>query len=266
MEYKLVAVDMDGTLLTPELEISKDTVETINKVIKKGAMFILSTGRMYLAAMPFAKLLALDVPIITCNGALIKCSKTGKVYDIKIISKEYSLKIIKYCEDYGLSVSIYREDDIFIKKDSQNLDIHMQLDHARPQVVDDFDSLLDGSIIKIMFSSSNKHSLDKHTRILNDLYKDKLNFYFSLPHFVEIVHKNANKRNALQDLALKFNIKREEIIAIGDNFNDMDMIQYAGLGVAMGNAPKYLKEVADFVTHSNDEDGVRHVLERFVLK
>lgn len=83
---------------------------------------------------------------------------------------------------------------------------------------------------------------------------------------VEIVNKEANKSNALQSLALKFNLKREEIIAIGDNFNDMDMIEYAGLGVAMGNSPDYLKDVADFVTHSNDEDGVRRVLEKFILK
>jgi Cof subfamily protein (haloacid dehalogenase superfamily) len=266
MEYKLVAVDMDGTLLTPELEISKKTVETINKVIEKGVIFTLSTGRMYLAAMPFANMLKLDVPIITCNGALIKCSRTGKVYDIKKIDKQYSIEIIKYCEEAGLSVSVYREDDIYILKNSENLDIHMQLDHAKPQIVVDFDSLLDGSIIKIMFNSSDKYSLEMHTRKLYELYKGKLNFYFSLPHFVEIVHKDANKRNALENLALKFNIKREEIIAIGDNFNDKDMIEYAGLGVAMGNAPDYLKDVAEFITHSNDEDGVRHVLEKFILK
>ncbi|MBU3092053.1 Cof-type HAD-IIB family hydrolase [Clostridium sp. CF011] len=266
MEYKLVAVDMDGTLLTPQLEISKKTVETINRVIEKGVVFTLSTGRMYLAAMPFANMLNLDVPIITCNGALIKCSKTGKVYDAKIIDKEYSSKIISYCEEAGLSVSIYREDDIYVKKNSENLDIHIQLDHAKPQIVNDFDSLLEGSIIKIMFNSSNKYNLEQHTRKLFELYKEKLNFYFSLPHFVEIVNKEANKSNALQNLALKFNIKREETIAIGDNFNDMDMIEYAGLGVAMGNAPDYLKDAADFVTHSNDEDGVRHVLENFILK
>ena len=256
MEYKLVAVDMDGTLLTPQLEISKDTVETINRVIESGVIFTLSTGRMYLAAMPFANMLNLDVPIITCNGALTKCSKTGKVYDEKIIKKEHSSEIIRYCEEAGLSVSIYMEDDIYIKKNSENIDIHLQLDHAKPKIVDNFDSLLDGSIIKIMFNSSDKYALELHTRKLNELYKEKLNFYFSLPHFVEIVHKKANKGNALENLAIKFNVKREEIIAIGDNFNDMDMIEYAGLGVAMGNAPDYLKEVADFVTHSNDEDGV----------
>ena len=266
MEYKLVAVDMDGTLLTPKLEISRDTVETINKVIEKGVIFTLSTGRMYLAAMPFANMLNLDVPIITCNGALTKCSKTGKVYDTKIIAKKHSSEIIKYCEKAGISVSIYREDDIYIKKDSENLDIHLQLDHARPQIVKDFDSLLSGSIIKIMFNSSDKYNLELHTRKLYELYKEKLNFYFSLPYFVEIVHKDANKRNALENLAHKFNIKREEIIAIGDNFNDMDMIEYAGLGVAMGNAPDYLKDAADLVTHSNDEDGVRHILENYILK
>ena len=266
MEYKLVAVDMDGTLLTPQLEISKETVETINKVIEKGVIFTLSTGRMYLAAMPFAKMLNLDVPIITCNGALTKCSKTGKIYDERTIDREDSSKIISYCEKAGLSVSIYREDDIFIKKNSENLDIHMQLDHAKPQVIEDFHCLLEGSIIKIMFNSSNKYNLEQHARNLHELYHEKLNFYFSLPYFVEIVNKQANKRNALENIALKFNIKKEEIIAIGDNFNDMDMIEYAGLGVAMGNAPHYLKEVADFVTGCNDEDGVRYVLEKFILK
>jgi Cof subfamily protein (haloacid dehalogenase superfamily) len=265
MEYKLVAVDMDGTLLTPQLEISKETIETINKVIAKGVIFTLSTGRMYLAAMPFANMLNLDVPIITCNGALTKCSKTGKVYDERIIDKEYSAEIIRYCEKAGLSVSIYREDDIYIKKNSENLDIHLQIDHARPQIVEDFNELLEGSIIKIMFNSSDKHKLEYYTRKLHELYKEKLNFYFSLPYFVEIVDKEANKRNALENIAIKFNIKREEIIAIGDNFNDQDMIQYAGLGVAMGNSPDYLKCVAEYVTHSNDEDGVRHVLEKFIL-
>lgn len=265
MEYKLVAVDMDGTLLTPQLEISNETIKAINMVIEKGVIFTLSTGRMYLAAMPFAGMLNLDVPLITCNGALIKCSKTGKVYDMKIIDKEHSSEIIRCCEEAGLSVSIYREDDIYIKKNSENIDIHIQLDHVKPQIVDDFDSLLDGSIIKIMFSS-NKYNLEQYTRKLYELYKEKLNFYFSLPYFVEIVHKGADKRNALQSLALKFNIKREETIAIGDNFNDMDMIEYAGLGVAMGNAPDYLKGAADFVTHSNDEEGVRRVLEKFILK
>lgn len=265
MDYKLVAVDMDGTLLTPELEISRDTVETVRKVIQKGVIFTLSTGRMYLAALPFAKLLELDVPVITCNGAVTKCSRTGNVIDIKVIPENYLWEVINYCRDESLSASIYSDDNIFMEKGSRNMGIHERLDFAEPILVDGFKALADSTVIKIMCSSSDPYALEYKTRKLYEMYKDKLTFYFSLPYFVEIVNKDANKRNALEIIAAKFNIKREEIIAIGDNFNDMDMIMYAGLGVAMGNSPQYLKDAADFVTHSNDEDGVRYVLEKFIL-
>lgn len=265
MDYKLIAIDMDGTLLTPELEISKETIQVVRKVIDKNVIVTLSTGRMYPAALPFANMLQLDVPLITCNGSLIKCAKTGKEYYKKAIEPEYCKEIIEYCVNNRLSLSVYKDDDIFIEKDSINLPIHDHMDKAEPIVVENMNDLIDHSIIKILFNSEDKFDLEYHTKILNELYKDKVNFYFSLPYFVEVVNKDANKRNALESLANKFNIKREEIIAIGDNYNDMDMIQYAGLGVAMDNAPDYLKDIADYVTLSNDEDGVRYVLENFVL-
>ncbi len=264
MSYKLIAIDMDGTLLTPNLEISKKTIETTRNVIEKKVIITLSTGRMYLAALPFANMLQLDVPLITCNGALIKCAKTGKEYYKKTISSTYCKEVIQYCHNNELSLSIYKNDEILIE-DNTNLHIHQHMDKAEPQIVGDINTILKDLVIKILISSRNRYNLDYHARKLYEIYKDKLNFYFSLPHFVEIVHKDSNKKNALKFLAEKFNIKKEEIISIGDNFNDMDMIQYAGLGVAMGNAPDYLKEVADFVTYSNDEEGVNYVLEKFVL-
>jgi Cof subfamily protein (haloacid dehalogenase superfamily) len=266
MNYKLVAIDMDGTLLTPELNISRETVETVRKVIEKGTVITLSTGRMYPAALPFAKMLQLDVPIITCNGALTKCSITGKVYDMKKIDSEHTIEILRYCEEEGLSVSIYDDDEIFIDKDSDNIEIHEQIDAVEPKIVDDLKEVAVGSVIKIMFNSRDKHKLDFHARRLYEMYKDKLNFYFSLPYFVEIVNKDANKSNALKSLSSSMNINQQEIIAIGDNFNDLDMIKYAGLGVVMGNAPQYMKDEADFVTRSNDDDGVRYVLEKFILE
>lgn len=265
MQYRLVAIDMDGTLLTPELDISRETVDAVRQAIDKQVMIILSTGRMYPAAMPFARQLQLDVPIITCNGALTKCSRTGKVYDVKTIPEEYCHEIIHYCSNAGLSLSVYKDDEIFIEKNSENISIHEGMDRSEPQEVDDLSTVVGGQVIKLLFDGRDKRSLEYHAQRLYEEYEGKLNFYFSLPYFVEIVNKHANKRKALEFLSAKYKIKREEIIAIGDNYNDMDMIQYAGLGVAMGNSPDYLKEAADFVTHSNDEDGVRHVLERFVL-
>ncbi|XMB85224.1 Cof-type HAD-IIB family hydrolase [Mycoplasmatota bacterium WC44] len=265
MDYKLVAIDMDGTLLTPDLEISKQTIETTREVIAKGVMIILSTGRMYMAALPFAERLQLDVPLITCNGALIKCAKTKKEFYKKIITKKHYEAITNFCKKHQLSISVYKDDSIFIK-DKKNLPIHKQIDKAEPETVDDLNSIYDHSVIKLLISSDNSYLLKLHINELYNLYKEKLTFYFSFPHFVEIVNKEANKRNALEFLANKYNIRQEEIIAIGDNFNDLDMIEYAGLGIAMGNAPHYLKEAADFVTHSNDDDGVNYILEKFILK
>lgn len=255
---------MDGTLLTPDLEISQKTIETVKNVIEKQVIITLSTGRMYLAALPFANLLQLDVPLITCNGALIKCAKTGKEYYKKTISYDNCRDIIKYCHSEGLSFSIYKDNEIFIE-DTTNLYIHEEMDKAEPKIIKNISPILDNSVIKILITSRNQYKLEDHAHNLYDIYKNELTFYFSLPYFVEIVNKEANKKNALEYLANKFNIERKEIIAIGDNFNDMDMIQYAGLGVAMGNAPEYLKKEADFVTYSNDEDGVNYVLKKFVL-
>ncbi|KNY28159.1 Cof-type HAD-IIB family hydrolase [Pseudobacteroides cellulosolvens] len=266
MNYKLVAVDLDGTLLTPELDISDETIDAIRKVTHKNVMVTLSTGRMFLAAIPLAHELELDVPIITCNGALTKCSRTGKVFDKKIIPKQHYSQIIKYCQNNGLSTSVYSDDEIFTHENSANMDIHREMDIAKPRIISDMESLNGESVIKILFNCNKKSKLNHHSEELYNAFKNKLTFYFSLPYFVEIVNKDANKRTALENLCAKLNISRKEIIAIGDNFNDLEMIRFAGLGVAMGNAPDYLKQEADFVTHSNDEDGVRYVLEKFVLK
>lgn len=264
MSYKLIAIDMDGTLLTPSLEISRRTIETVRNVIEKGVVVTLSTGRMYSAAIPFANTLQLDVPLITCNGALVKCAQSGKEYSKKTIPSSYCKEVIQYCHSNNLSLSIYKDDKILIENNT-NLHIHQHMDMSEPQIIDDIYTIFDDSIIKILIGSKDKNSLDYYTRKLYEVYKNKLNFYFSLPYFVEIIHKDSNKKNALKFLATLLNVRKEEIISIGDNFNDMGMIEYAGLGVAMGNAPNYLKQVADFVTVSNDEDGVNYVLEKFIL-
>lgn len=265
MKYKLVAVDMDGTLLTPKLEISKATIEAVARAIEMGTVFTLSTGRMYLAALPFAGMLQLDVPLITCNGALTRCAKSGKVYDIKIIPDSICREISEYCNINNLSLSVYSDDDIFIRIDSDNIEIHDYMDHAKPQVVNDLDTIFNRSVIKLLINSRDKKSLEYHSRALSEKYGNELGLYFSLPYFTEIVHKDANKRNALEKVASIYNIRQEEIIAIGDNYNDLEMIKFAGLGVAMGNSPQYLKNEADFITHSNDEDGVRYIIEKFIL-
>jgi Cof subfamily protein (haloacid dehalogenase superfamily) len=196
---------------------------------------------------------------------MIKCSKTGNIYYERNIDKDISRSIISELQCSGMAVSIYVDDDIYTAKNSRNIRLHRQIDNAsNPDEVEDLLSLYSKPIIKILFAGS-PNRLETTAEHLYHKYNESVNFYFSIPYFVEIVDKRSNKALALKFLSEHFNIDREDIIAIGDNYNDLDMIRYAGLGVAMGNAPDYLKNAANYVTHSNNSDGVAHVLQKFIL-
>ncbi|MDS1029229.1 Cof-type HAD-IIB family hydrolase [Bacillota bacterium LX-D] len=265
MKYKLIAIDIDGTLLTDNLYIEQETIDNIRQATARNVLVTLSTGRVYNSALPFAQKLQLDVPLITCNGAVIKGAKTATKYYEKTIAESCALEVIDYCQANSLDISIYRQDEIFIDEKSINWEIHTYRDWTTPQILTGQEQFQD-SIIKFLINAADKQKLAEHSRKLAELFQKDLNFYFYLPDFVEVYAKEATKKNALQFLAAKFNIKREEIIAIGDNYNDLDMIEYAGLGVAMGNSPSELKNIADFVTYSNHENGVNYIFKTFVLQ
>ncbi len=262
MDYKLVAIDLDGTLLDPDLNISSRNLEVIKAAIEKDVIITLSTGRMFAAALPFATQLQLDVPLITCNGASVICAQTKKIYYEKSLPNELILSVLKQAKAHHLEVSLYTTDDIYVEDLAHNAHIHERMDHAQVKKANLSAIAKRLPVIKILFSSSDLHM---HAEEFYFEFGQKCTFYFSLPWFVEIVAKGVNKGEALKEVANKFNIDQKEIIAIGDNFNDLSMIEYAGLGVAMGNAPDDLKSQADYVTHSYDDDGVAHVIEKFIL-
>lgn len=262
MTYRLIAIDLDGTLLDPHLKISQHNLEVIKSAIDKGVMVTLSTGRMFAAALPFARELQLDVPLITCNGAAIICAKSKKVYFERPIPGELLLKIIEMGQRLNIELSLFTLEDIFVAEAGHNAHIHREIDSAQVKVADLTEVARQHSIIKILFFSAN---LYKDTEEFYQAFGQQCTFYFSLPWFTEIVARGVDKGDALKVLARKFSVEPEEIIAIGDNFNDLPMIQYAGLGVAMGNASEELKAEADFVSRSHDDDGVAHVIEKFVL-
>lgn len=263
MTYKLVAIDLDGTLLDPYLKISQRSLGVIQEAIEKGVIITLSTGRMFAAALPFARELQLDVPIITCNGAAVICAQTQKIYHEKSLPYEVILDVINMARELKMELSLYTVHDIYVEDITNNTHIHEQIDNAEVKKADLTEIAREKSIIKILFSSS---ELYKHAEEVYQQFKRDCTFYFSLPWFVEIVGKGVDKADALKEVANKFHVHPEEIIAIGDNFNDLPMIKYAGLGVAMGNAPKDLKELANYVTRAHDDDGVAHVIENFIIK
>lgn len=263
MNFKLVAIDLDGTLLDPDLKISGRNLEVIKAAVKQGVIVTLSTGRMFAAALPFARKLELDVPLITCNGAAIICAQTKTVYYERVLPHDIIVSVINLAGELKLELSLYTVDDIYVEDIEHNVRIHGRIDNAQVKPAKLEEIARNCNIIKILFSSNNpyEHAEEVYRRFGRDC-----TFYFSLPWFVEIVDQGVDKGDALKELAGKFGVHREEIIAIGDNFNDLPMIKYAGMGVAMGNAPGDLKKLADFVTGSHDDDGVAHVIEKFILK
>lgn len=263
MGYKMIALDLDGTLLNPYLQISERNLKILKQAVNNGTLVTLSTGRMFAAALPFAELLELDVPIITCNGAAIVCAKSRKVSYERILSPELVLSILNRAAELELEISLYSADDIYVENIKHNARFHAEIDNATVKQAKLQDIARESRVIKILFSSENlyEHAEDVYRRFEHDC-----TFYFSLPWFVEIVAPGVDKGDALQKLSGQFGIDRKEIIAIGDNFNDLPMIQYAGMGVAMGNAPEDLKMMADYVTRSHNDDGVAHVIEKFVLE
>lgn len=263
MGYKMIALDLDGTLLDPYLKISARNLKILKNAVESGTLVTLSTGRMFAAALPFAELLELDVPIITCNGAAIVCARSRKVHYERTLSPELVLSILNMASELNLEVSLYSADDIYVENIKHNARIHSEIDNASVKQAKLQEIARKMKIIKILFSSG---QLYEHTEDVYRRFEHDCTFYFSLPWFVEIVAQGVDKGDALEKLSGQFGIDRKEIIAIGDNFNDLPMIKYAGLGVAMGNAPGDLKRMADYVTRSHDDDGVAHVIEKFVLR
>lgn len=262
MTYKLVAIDLDDTLLRNDLTISDRTKRAIAAAMDKGTLVTFATGRMYRSALPYALDLGLDLPLITYQGALVKYAD-GRLVHHRPIELPIAQEVIELGKQWGIHVNVYLNDELYMEKVTQwgkNYATRVRV----PINILDLPARLKQDPTKILFLAE-PEVLDEVIQKLAERFSEAINLTKSQATFLEISHPKATKGNALKELAESLKINREEIIAIGDNLNDLDMINYAGCGVAIGNAVQALKEVADLVTNSNDDDGVAEVIEKLVL-
>ncbi len=268
--YKLISIDMDGTLLNSEGKISQKNKEALKYAIDKGVKVVFTTGRGIKGIEEFIKEAGLsdkDEYVITNNGVSLYKTNTLKC----ISSHELSHKDIKeLCEvafDIGAELLIYdyeSEGSIFLKYSKY---VEFEKDHiGMPvRIVKDYYENLsekDKAFKVIFVGDKDKEDVIEHK--IPQSIRDKYTVVRSLPNIIEIFDKSSNKGNAVKELAGIFNFKREEVICIGDQQNDMEMIKYAGLGIAMGNGIDDLKEIADYVTDTNDNNGVAKAIRKFI--
>jgi Cof subfamily protein (haloacid dehalogenase superfamily) len=266
--YKLIALDMDGTLLKTDKTISKATFDAIQHAKNKGVKVVLATGRpvkgikKYLSEL---NLLSEDDYAVAFNGAVVQTTKNEKIIAENLLSVE-DIKIL-YDLSKKLKVNIHAltNDECITPKISKYSLLEANMNFIPIKEVD-FDTMnKDTTIVKIMFIDE-EEILDKAIEQIPKEFYDKYTVVKSAPYFLEFLNKKVNKGVGVKLLAEELGIDMKDVICVGDHENDLEMVQYAGLGVAMENAIDKLKDAANFVTTSNDDDGVAHVINKFILE
>lgn len=266
MAIRLVAIDLDDTLLDSGLKISPECVRVIREARQKGVLITLSTGRMYASALPYANQLEIDVPLITYQGAWVKKSSSGEVLYYKPVPDDMAVEVMKYFESAGVHYHSYFQDELCMEVLSEEGQFYARLAGVKPKIVKNLAAELDkADAFKIMAVTDNDKMIFRMENDLKDRYGDLLHITRSKPYFLEVMHKEADKGKALRVVAEHYGVNRKEVMAIGDSFNDIAMLEWAGVGVAMANAFDTVKDAADFVTTGNDEEGVAEAIKRFVL-
>lgn len=266
MTIRLVATDLDDTLLRDDWTVSERVIEAIRKSREQGVHFTFATGRMPASTRPYVEQMGIDVPIITYNGAMIQEAMSGEVIYRKVIPVKTSREIVTWLLGLGVHIHIYRRDEVFVHKMNDWSAAYARATRvpvAEADLINLLEQELEG-IEKIVLFGESKDLEVLREEVLHH-YQGKVHLTRSKPHFLELIHPQVNKGVALKALAERLGVESEQVMAIGDNLNDIEMIQYAGLGVAIGNARQEVKEAANIVTGSNQEDGVAQAIEKYVL-
>lgn len=265
MKYKLMAVDIDGTLLDSKGNITEGNKKAIALGVENGLIFTISTGRPIQGVQPLIDRLNLDLPFITYNGAMVVMGKSREILYEQKLSIEDAERIIGLGEDYGTTIIVWSNNRLYVNRMNERGRKYGELSKTEPVLMENPGEIVKSGVTKILWYDE-VETIEKFEREVGAHLGESVNFHTSQPFFLEFVDRNASKAIAMEKLGQHFGIAREEMIAVGDGFNDLSMIEYAGLGVAMANAKDAIKERADFVTLSNDEDGVGHVIYKFVLE
>ena len=264
MPYKLIITDMDGTLLNSSGKLTQKTIQTIKKANEKGVLFSISTGRPIQGIKKFNSILNLKCPVIAYNGAMLAELNTDKIIFEKSLENEAAIKIWETGQIKKTTICVWSNHKLYVNILNKNIQKYKKLHEIEPILINNIEEILKNKITKILWYDKNENI----SKWQNEFSKEsffKTTACTSKPYFLEFFNSEVSKALTLKKLANLYNIKKEEIIAIGDGYNDLSMLEYSGLGVAMENADEKVKKTADYITSSNESDGVAQVIEKFVL-
>jgi len=261
----MVAVDLDDSLLDDNLTISLENRQAVYRAINQGIIVTVATGRMFKSALPYVEQLGIDVPVITYQGALVINALSRDVLLHYPVPLDISKEVISESKQNNIHLQVYVDDEYYFERQNKYSDFYFKVSGIEGKAVGPLEDFLVCQPTKLLMIDEPENIL-KWMGYYRKKYGGRLQVAVSKANYLEFTSIEATKGNAVRYLADMYGIKREEVIAIGDSFNDIPMLTYAGLGVAMGNAPESVKSHADYITYSNNDNGVAHVLEKFVLE
>jgi len=269
--YKLLATDIDGTLINSKKELTDKTKEAIFEAYEKGCVILPCSGRGPLPLKVITDELNLDLPLACFNGALVIKGKSGEVLYDKAIDKEDAILVYEEGIKKNVGVILWTFDNkLAINEWNKFTEHYFTLAKVKREdviIIPEHMEIFDERIAKVLWQDE-VENMDEHVSYARNLLKTTKNNAIcatSQPFLLEFTHKDGNKAEAIKHISKAFNIEHKDTIGIGDGLNDIPMIEYAALGVAMKNSHKETLEAADYIAPSNDEDGVAHVINKFML-
>ena len=268
MKYKLLVLDIDGALTNEKKEITRHTKQTILRMQKAGVKVVLASGRPAYGVEPTARELELEQYggfILSYNGGRIVDCSTGRTIYEKTIPHKLMGGIYGQVHDLNAALMTYEGDRIITEK-PQDAYVAKEsfINKMKVKGVGNFLDYVTFPVVKCLVAADGGYLETVEDKLVG-YFGSQLSIFRSEPYFLEIMPKDIDKASSLERLCLQLGLERAEIAACGDGLNDISMIQYAGLGIAMANAQEAVKRVCDFVTKSNEEEGVAYAIDRFIL-
>lgn len=265
--YKLIALDLDGTLKNSKNKITPKTKEALIKAQQQGVKIVLASGRPTPGLRHEAAELELDQYegyLLSFNGAHVSDYKTKEtIYEQTLTIKE-AKSAYDRAKEYGLACMTY-EDDVVVTEDNEDeyVIVEGNINDIKVKKIESFKDNLKNPIHKVLLTGKPEY-VASIVEEFKQPYGDSLSIYRSAPFFIEVMAQGIDKAASLDRLAKSLGIKQEEVMAFGDGYNDLSMIEYAGMGISMANGVDGVKERANFITLSNDEDGIAYALDKFL--
>jgi len=265
MSYKLIYFDIDGTLVDGNRTILPSTLEALDRLRKAGIGIGIATGRMPVSAHPYVEAAKADAPLILYNGARIQNFKTGEVHFNRNLPIRHALRAIRLLAEFDIHCNCYVGDELYIDSVTERAEAFMAKENLSANPVGDLTAFLTEDPVKLLLIGES----DELQAFREDYVRgesDLPHIVQSEPSYLELMATETTKGSALAEVSALSDVPLDEIVAFGDGPNDIEMIEAAGLGIAMGNAHPALKAKADVIAGMNDTDAISEVLDWCILE